>query len=135
VEFLEHWRLREHPFPPIGDAQGIRPCRASHEQLVSTASLEPGLRLRFHPAPLLVADVVAYLDHHLAAAAPEADALLASKAVARKAHTTGYLPRELNHLAKLALEFGGRQEYSEATLAAVDAVVRDMNHHQTLASE
>ena len=40
---------------------------------------------------------------------------------------------EQKSISKLALEFDGAQEYSEVTLVAVDAVVRDMNSQQTLA--
>jgi hypothetical protein len=43
------------------------------------------------------------------------------------------IPRELNHGAKLALEFTRRPEYPEVKVTAVNAVVRNMNRHQTLA--
>jgi len=47
--------------------------------------------------------------------------------------TWGTLPRELNRRAKLALEFAARPEYPEVKVTAVNAVVRDMKRHQTLA--
>jgi hypothetical protein len=43
------------------------------------------------------------------------------------------IPRELNHGVKLALEFTRRPEYPEVKVTAANAVVRDMNRHQTLA--
>jgi len=42
------------------------------------------------------------------------------------------VPRELNRIAKLALEFGWVKGYSEVTVDAVDAVVRDLKRQQNL---
>jgi type II secretory pathway predicted ATPase ExeA len=59
--------------------------------------------------------------------------LFTPEAVVRAFQVTNGIPRELNRIAKLALEFAWVQECSEVTLAAVNAVVRDMNSHQALA--
>ena len=42
------------------------------------------------------------------------------------------VPRELNRIAKLALEFAWVKEFSNVTLDAVEAVIRDLQRHQNL---
>ena len=42
------------------------------------------------------------------------------------------VPRELNRVAKLALEFAWVKEYPQVNLKAVEAVLRDLQRHQNL---
>jgi len=42
------------------------------------------------------------------------------------------VPRELNRIAKLALEFAWVKEFQEVSLEAVEAVIRDLQRHQNL---
>lgn len=91
------------------------------------------ISLRFHLRPLSLEETGDYLQQRLRAAGHAHGHLFSLQAVLRLFAATRGIPRELNRMAKLALEFAWVQEYSEVTLAAVDAVVRDMNHHQTLA--
>jgi general secretion pathway protein A len=103
------------------------------EQVVRQPAINQRISLRFHLNPLSLEDAAQYLGHRLLAAGHEAGDLFAPEAVERAFEATRGIPRELNRVAKLALEFAWVQEYSEVTLAAVDAVVRDMNSHQALA--
>jgi general secretion pathway protein A len=103
------------------------------EQVARQPAINQRISLRFHLHPLSLADAAQYLGHRLLAAGHEAGDLFAPEAVGLAFEATGGIPRELNRVAKLALEFAWVHEYSEVTLAAVDAVVRDMNRHQTLA--
>lgn len=103
------------------------------EMVARQPAINQRISLRFHLNPLTLEDAAQYLGHRLLAAGHEAGDLFTPEAVACAFEATGGIPRELNRVAKLALEFAWVQEYSEVTLAAVDAVVRDMNRHQTLA--
>jgi general secretion pathway protein A len=103
------------------------------EMVARQPAINQRISLRFHLNPLALEDAAQYLGHRLLAAGHESGDLFAPEAVGRAFEATGGIPRELNRIAKLALEFAWVQEYSEVTLAAVDAVVRDMNRHQTLA--
>lgn len=103
------------------------------EQVARLPAINQRISLRFHLNPLSLEDAGQYLGHRLLAAGHDRGDLFAPDAVEFAYEATGGIPRELNRVAKLALEFAWVQEYSEVTLAAVDAVVRDMNHHQTLA--
>lgn len=57
----------------------------------------------------------------------------APDAMERAFAATQGIPHGLNRMAKLALEFAGRPEYPKVKVTAVNAVVRDMKRHQTLA--
>lgn len=103
------------------------------EQVARQPAINQRISLRFHLHPLSQEDAARYLAHRLLAAGHATGDLFTFEAVECAYQVTQGIPRELNRVAKLALEFAWVQEYSEVTLAAVDAVVRDMNRHQTLA--
>lgn len=103
------------------------------EQLARLPAINQRVSLRFHLNPLSLAEAGQYLRQRLLTAGHSHGVLFTPEAVLRAFEATRGIPRELNRVAKLALEFAWVQEYSRVTLAAVDAVVRDMNHHQTLA--
>lgn len=103
------------------------------EKLARLPAINQRISLRFHLHPLSVAETGQYLRQRLLAAGHSHGVLFTPDAVLLAFEMTRGVPRELNRVAKLALEFAWVQEYSRVTLAAVDAVVRDMNHHQTLA--
>lgn len=103
------------------------------DKLARLPAINQRVSLRFHLNPLSLAEAGQYLRQRLLAAGHTHGVLFTPDAVQRAFEATNGIPRELNRVAKLALEFAWVQEYSRVTLAAVDAVVRDMNHHQTLA--
>jgi general secretion pathway protein A len=103
------------------------------EHVARLPAINQRISLRFHLNPLSLEDAAQYLAYRLVVAGHESGDVFTPEAVEGAFIATGGIPRELNRVAKLALEFAWVQEYSEVTLAAVDAVVRDMNRHQTLA--
>jgi len=103
------------------------------DKLARLPAINQRVSLRFHLNPLSLAEAGQYLRQRLLAAGHTHGVLFTPDAALRAFEATNGIPRELNRVAKLALEFAWVQEYSRVTLAAVDAVVRDMNHHQTLA--
>jgi type II secretory pathway predicted ATPase ExeA len=58
--------------------------------------------------------------------------LFSSDAVEFAFQASQGIPRELNRLAKLALEFAWLQSYSQVNLDAVKAVVKDLQRHHNL---
>jgi len=58
--------------------------------------------------------------------------LFTPDAVERAYQMTLGVPRELNRVAKLALEFAWVKEYQQVNLKAVEAVLRDLQRHQNL---
>jgi len=103
------------------------------QKVARLPAINQRISLRFHLDPLSRAGTGQYLRQRLLAAGHVGGNLFTPEAIARAFQITRGIPRELNRVAKLALEFAWVQEYSEVTLAAVDAVVRDMNCQQTLA--
>lgn len=103
------------------------------DKIARLPAINQRISLRFHVPPLSLEDAAQYLGHRLLVAGHESGDLFTPEAVGLAFAATGGIPRELNRVAKLALEFAWVQEYSEVTVSAVDAVVRDMNRHQTLA--
>lgn len=103
------------------------------EKVARLPAINQRISLSFHLNPLSLEDTGQYLRQRLLAAGHANGDLFTPEAVMRAFQVTNGIPRELNRIAKLALEFAWVQEYSEVTLAAVDAVVRDMNRHQALA--
>jgi len=132
VEFLEHRRLHERPSQPTGDARCFfhRRC-ASRKQGATKDSIAQRITLRFHPDRIPLEDAGQRFGQHSLSAIHAAGNLFAPQAIERAFHETE-IPSELNSKAKLALKFAWVQGYSEASLAALDAVVRNMNRHQTL---
>jgi type II secretory pathway predicted ATPase ExeA len=103
------------------------------DQVARLPALDQRISLRFHLPPLSLAETAQYFGHRLRTAGHPSGDLFNPEAVEQAFAATGGIPRALNRVAKLALEFAWVQEYPEVTCAAVDAVVRDRNSHQTLA--
>ena len=96
------------------------------------AAINQRISLRFHLRPLQADDVPEYLRHRLRAAGhPTGDVFAPESATALFEATRG-VPRELNRLAKLALEHAWLAEAAVVDAAAVTAVVRDLEIHQAL---
>jgi general secretion pathway protein A len=103
------------------------------DKVARLPAINQRISLRFHLNPLSSQEAGPYLRHRLLVAGHRSGDLFAPEAVERAHEAAGGIPRELNRVAKLALEFAWVQEYSEVTLAAVDGVVRDMRSHESLA--
>jgi general secretion pathway protein A len=102
------------------------------ERVARLPAINQRISLRFHLKPLSRADTAAYLCHRLKAAGHATGELFSVEAVDRAYKASRGVPRELNRIAKLALEFAWVQEYPEVNSIAVDAVVRDLKRHQKL---
>ena len=90
------------------------------------------ISLRFHLNPLSREEAGDYLRHRLMAAGHATGNLFPPDAVDLAYEASQGVPRELNRIAKLALEFAWLKEFPEVNSIAVDAVVRDLRRHQNL---
>jgi len=102
------------------------------ERVARLPAINQRISLRFHLHPLSRAEAGDYLRHRLKAAGHPSGDLFPPDAVDRAYEASQGVPRELNRIAKLALEFAWVQEYPEVNSIAVDAVVRDLRQHQNL---
>lgn len=90
------------------------------------------ISLRFHLNSLDLEDSISYVRHRLKVAGHPTGELFPREAVERAYQVSLGVPRELNRLAKLSLEYAWIKEYSEVNLGAIEAVVRDLQRHQNL---
>jgi general secretion pathway protein A len=90
------------------------------------------ITLRFHLNSLRLEDAAEYFRHRLKVAGHLTGELFPDDAVERAFQASLGVPRELNRIAKLSLEYAWLKEYSQVNLAAVDAVVRDLERHGNL---
>lgn len=99
------------------------------------AAINQRISLRFHINAMGLEDTASYLRHRLKVAGHPTGDLFPPEAVEMAFQVSLGVPRELNRIAKLALEFAWVKEYSQVTPAAVEAVVRDLKRHQNLPTQ
>jgi len=87
------------------------------------------ISLRFHLNVLNLEEAGNYLRHRLKVAGHLTGELFTPDAVEFAFQSSQGIPRELNRLAKLALEFAWLQGYSEVPMDAVKAVINDLQRH------
>lgn len=95
-------------------------------------AIDQRISLRFHLNTLSMDDSRNYLRHRLKVAGHPTGELFPPDAVERAFQMSLGVPRELNRLAKLALEFAWLKEFPQVTSQAVEAVARDLQRHQKL---
>ncbi len=95
-------------------------------------SIDQRISLRFHLHPMTIEDCSAYLRHRLKTAGHFDGDLFPPDAVGKLFQASKGIPRELNRLAKLALEYAWLCEMPCVPANAVDAIVRDLSRHQNL---
>jgi general secretion pathway protein A len=95
-------------------------------------AIDQRISLRFHLNTLSMDDSRDYLRHRLKVAGHPTGELFPPDAVERAFQMSLGVPRELNRLAKLALEFAWLKEFPQVTSQAVEAVARDLARHQKL---
>ena len=100
--------------------------------VTSLPQIDQRISLRFHLNALDLEDSTNYLRHRLKVAGHPTGEVFAADAIERAYQTTLGVPRELNRVAKLSLEFAWVKEYPQVNLKAVEAVVRDLERHQNL---
>lgn len=95
------------------------------KKIAQCPAVNQRVSLRFHLDALSLEESANYLSHRLVAAGHASGDLFDPNAVERAFESTQGVPRALNRLGKLALEFAWLHEYPRVTYAAVDAVARD----------
>lgn len=95
-------------------------------------AIDQRISLRFHLRPLSLDDAQAYVKHRLRIAGHPTGDLFAPETVACAHRVSKGVPRELNRLAKLALEFAWLREMSFVEENALSTIVRDLSRHQQL---
>lgn len=88
--------------------------------------------LRFHLKPLRADDLEPYLRHRLRTAGHPTGNLFTPSAALEIYRATQGIPREVNRLAKLALEQAWVAEADKVDAPAVTAVVQDLERHLTV---
>ena len=102
------------------------------KMIVSDAAINQRVSLRFHLKPLRATDMENYLRHRLRAAGHATGNLFTPTAAEALFNATHGVPREVNRLAKLALEHAWVGEAAKVDAPAITAVVRDLERHQLL---
>lgn len=95
-------------------------------------AIDQRISLRFHLGPLEVNEGATYIEHRLRAAGHPTGKLFSNDAIVRLFQASRGIPRELNRLAKLALESAWLQEQQTVDESSVQMVIRDLSRHQTL---
>jgi general secretion pathway protein A len=101
-------------------------------KVVKLPAIDQRISLRFHLNPLNLTEAGAYLVHRLKMAGHSSGEVFAPEAVAQLFSACHGVPRELNRLAKLALEVAWLRQMPQVAVAAVDTVIRDLSRHQNL---
>ncbi|MFN7138000.1 MAG: ExeA family protein [Limisphaerales bacterium] len=94
--------------------------------------IDQRISLRFHLGPISANECPAYLKHRLLMAGHPTGELFQPQAAARVFATSKGIPREVNRLAKLALEYAWLCEMPCVLETAVEMIVRDLSRHQNL---
>jgi general secretion pathway protein A len=102
------------------------------EMVGKLPAINQRISLRFHLNPLDLEETGNYLRHRLRVAGHPTGDLFPADATERAFQVSSGVPRELNRIAKLALEFAWVKEFPKVTVEAVEAVIRDLQRHQNL---
>jgi general secretion pathway protein A len=102
------------------------------ELVAGLPAINQRISLRFHLTGLNQDEAVSYFQHRLLIAGHPTGTLITPDAAERAFQASHGVPRELNRIAKLALEFAWLKEYAQVNLPAVEAVIRDLERHQNL---
>jgi general secretion pathway protein A len=110
---------------------------AGHPELQSHMAEVPSLGQRigllFHLRPLDRVETDAYLDHRLRVAGNPTGQVFSEGARQRLFEVSGGIPREINRLAKLAIEYAWVAETQIIPAEAIEAIVSDDDKHFILA--
>lgn len=94
--------------------------------------IDQRISLRFHLHALTLSECAEYVRHRLKTAGHLTGELYPPDSIGKLFQASKGIPRELNRLAKLALEYAWLCEMPCVTGIAVDAIVRDLSRHQNL---
>lgn len=90
------------------------------------------ISLRFHLGALRADEVREYIEHRLRTAGHPAGTLFTAEAAERTAQASQCIPRQINRLAKLALEHAWLRGMENVGVESVATVVRDLERQQCL---
>ncbi len=99
------------------------------QKIAQVPSLDQRVGLRFHLRALDRSETVAYLEHRLRTAGHATGKLFSEAALEYIFRISRGIPRELNRLAKLAIEHAWVAGASTIGVDAIDAVVADHARH------
>jgi type II secretory pathway predicted ATPase ExeA len=102
-------------------------------RLTSLPAINQRISLRFHLNSLDASDTANYLRHRLKVAGHPGGELFTDKSVECVFQASNGIPREVNRIAKLALEHAWLDGLPNVGAASVEAVVSDLELHQKLA--
>lgn len=102
------------------------------KMVVSDAAINQRVSLRFHLKPLRADDMENYLRHRLHAAGHATGNIFTPTAAEALFKSTQGIPREVNRLAKLALEHAWVNDAVNVDAADIASVVTDLQRHQAL---
>ncbi len=100
--------------------------------ITNEPALDQRVSLRYHLLPLAPQDVPHYLQHRLAISGHATGQLFTPDAAHLLHAVSRGVPRELNRLAKLALEQSWVCESDHVGFANVETIVRDLAQHQEM---
>ena len=100
------------------------------KMIVSDDAINQRVSLRFHLKPLRPDDMENYLRHRLRTAGHGSGNLFSPAAALEIFNATQGIPREVNRLAKLALEHAWVNETAKVDVADITSVVADLQRHQ-----
>lgn len=100
------------------------------QMIVSDAAINQRVSLRFHLKPLRPDDMENYLRHRLRAAGQANGNIFTPAAAEVLFNATQGIPREVNRLAKLALEHAWVNEAAKVDAPDIISVVADLQRHQ-----
>ena len=103
------------------------------EVVAELPPLDQRIGLRFHLRPLNRTETGEYLRHRLAAAGHDGESVFAPDTLDEIYEATGGVPRELNRVAKLALEHAWVHDAGTVSHASIAAVVNDRRRHEIAA--
>lgn len=100
--------------------------------VLNDAAINQRVSLRFHLPPLRAEEVEKYVSHRLRAAGHATGNIFTAPAIQLLYSASHGIPREVNRLAKLALEQAWVAGTPTVAAGAVVAVVKDLERHQAL---
>ncbi len=101
-------------------------------QIQHLPAVNQRVSLRYHLGPLSLPETGEYLSHRMRAAGHESGDVFTPDAVEVTFQASRGIPREINRLAKLALEQAWNLETPLVEASAIEAVASDIERQQTL---
>jgi general secretion pathway protein A len=95
-------------------------------------AVDQRISLRFHLTAFTLEESADYIQHRLRIAGHPTGELFTQDSIEQAFYASRGIPRELNRVAKLALDAAWAKNLPLVTRAAVDAVVRDLERYQNL---